>query len=391
MYSPHVVRAFAEQPWAILPSKLAVMSELIAMAARGERFSADEVAMRIGPEVERTSPDGLAMVFDPGTRAMTGYAEWAAMTPPPGMGDARGSVIAVVPVYGVMMQRAGALAETSGICSTLRLRAQLREIRQDERVGAIVMEFDSPGGMVFGCEELATDIFEGRGQKPTVAQVNPWAASAAFWAASQCAEIAVTPSGQVGSIGVYTVHQDFSGYEEMMGVKTTLVSAGKYKVEGNAFEPLSEEARAAMQREVDGSYDMFTAAVARGRGVPAETVRKGFGEGRMVPAREAVRMGMADRVATLEQTLARLSTPQGRAAVGRKSASASASGETWSAEIARALDSLDEPVEPAAAVVAESETPLSGETWSAAIAAAMSTQGPGREEAMTRTEGVRDG
>ncbi|MGY0779836.1 S49 family peptidase [Azospirillum argentinense] len=87
---------------------------------------------------------------------------------------------------------------------------------------------------------------------------------------------------------------------------TLLVKAGKFKAEGNPYEPLTEEAQAAMQARVNDYYDMFVKAVARGRGVKPADVRNGFGEGRVVGAAEAVRLGMADRVATFEDTLARM-------------------------------------------------------------------------------------
>jgi ClpP class serine protease len=98
-----------------------------------------------------------------------------------------------------------------------------------------------------------------------------------------------------------------------------LISAGKYKVEGNPFEPLSDEARAAFQARVDDYYRMFVDAVARYRGVSAAEVRSGFGEGRVVGAREAVRLGMADRIATLDEALSRL---QGSSASKRPGAQA---------------------------------------------------------------------
>ena len=91
---------------------------------------------------------------------------------------------------------------------------------------------------------------------------------------------------------------------EKAGVKVTMISAGKFKTEGNEFEPLSDEARAAIQKRVDGYYSSFTGAVAKGRGVTPSAVRGGFGEGRVVGANEAVSLGMADRIGTLESTLA---------------------------------------------------------------------------------------
>ncbi len=88
----------------------------------------------------------------------------------------------------------------------------------------------------------------------------------------------------------------------------TLVSAGKFKVEGNPFEPLSDEALAEVQRRVDSAYTRFVENVARGRGVEVQDVINGFGQGRTVEAGEAVAEGMADRVETRDQAIARLST-----------------------------------------------------------------------------------
>ena len=132
------------------------------------------------------------------------------------------------------------------------------------------------------------------------------AASAAYWIATAADEVVVSPSGQVGSIGVFAAHEDISKALEDEGVAVTLVSAGKFKTEGTPFQPLSSDARAKMQQMVDEFYGMFTNAVARNRDVATSTVKNGFGEGRMVLAQDAVSAGMADGVATLDQTLARL-------------------------------------------------------------------------------------
>jgi signal peptide peptidase SppA len=160
---------------------------------------------------------------------------------------------------------------------------------------------------VYGVEELAAEIYQARGQKPVVAVANSLAASASYWIAASADELVVTPSGEVGSIGVFAMHEDMSGLMEQMGVRVSLISAGKHKTETNPFEPLTDEARAALQEQVDGYYEMFVRAVARGRGVGVADVRGGFGEGRLVGAKEAVRLGMADRVETMEQTIGRLS------------------------------------------------------------------------------------
>lgn len=208
--------------------------------------------------------------------------------------SARSGGVALVPVEGIL---AGARTE--------QVRRDFRSALASD-AKAIVLAIDSPGGVIQGIEELAQEIFQARSQKPIVAQVQPLAASAAYWLASQAHQIAATPTSELGSIGVFAMHADISKALDDMGVKISLVSAGKYKTEGSPFGPLGEDARAFLQSRVDEYYGMFVAAVARGRGVSAAAVRAGFGEGRVVHAGQALQLGMADRIATLEETLARL-------------------------------------------------------------------------------------
>jgi hypothetical protein len=113
--------------------------------------------------------------------------------------------------------------------------------------------------------------------------------------------VAVIPSGQVGSIGVFSMHVDTTAAEEAEGVKVTIVKAGKYKAEN--MEPLTDAAREAMQQQVDTYYDTFVADVAKGRGVAPKVVRETYGEGRVVLAKDALAAGMVDRIATLEEVL----------------------------------------------------------------------------------------
>jgi signal peptide peptidase SppA len=185
-------------------------------------------------------------------------------------------------------------------------RENFREALSDTDIAAVLIDIDSPGGSVSLVHETTMEILEARGTKPVVAIANTMAASAAYYIASAADEIVVTPSGEVGSIGVFTVHDDWSKFNEAMGVLPTYISAGKYKTEGNPDEPLSKAAEAAIQETIDIYYDMFVGAVAAGRGVSESDVRGGYGEGRVVTADKAVEMKMADRVETFEETVARL-------------------------------------------------------------------------------------
>lgn len=213
--------------------------------------------------------------------------------------------VAVLPLYGLISHRTNVMADISGPGGTScqQFTKQFRQALNDPNCKAIVIDVDSPGGTVDGVAELAEEIYQARGKKQITAVSDCLMASAAYWIGSAATELVVSPSSMTGSIGVYTSHEDDSQCLEQYGVKVTLVSAGKYKTEGNPFEPLGDEARAAMQQFVDGYYDLFVKAVAKGRGVKADDVRNGFGQGRIVGATQAVKLGMADRVGTLDDVL----------------------------------------------------------------------------------------
>lgn len=232
---------------------------------------------------------------------------------------ARGGSVAVIPFHGMCMHR------TSWFGTSLeRLAANVAEAAADKSVQAIVLDVDSPGGLVNWVPEAAAVVREARAAKPVVAVADTLAASAAYWVASQADEILVTPSGEAGSVGVYGMHVDMSKALEGAGFKVTLISAGKYKTEGNPFEPLSDDAASAWQADVDRVYDQFVKDVARGRGVAVETVRRGYGEGRVVGAKAAVDLGMANTVGTLSDAIRRAGTLAAQRRQGPAAAQAAA-------------------------------------------------------------------
>lgn len=223
--------------------------------------------------------------------------------------------IAVLPIGGAIYPRGGGLLfDLFGLTSAESIAQKFLAAMADSAVGAIILDVNSPGGSVQGIDELSKLIYDARGSKPIVAVANHLAASAAYWIATAADEIVVTPSGEVGSVGVFAAHTDISQALEREGVKTTLISAGKYKVEGNPYQPLTDEALAAYQARVDQYYNMFTAAIARNRSTPVADVRGGYGEGRAVGAKEALSLGMVDGIETIQQTIDRLGRRQTRSA-----------------------------------------------------------------------------
>jgi signal peptide peptidase SppA len=225
-------------------------------------------------------------------------------------------------------------------------RDEFRAAVQSPDVGAIVLDVDSPGGLVDLVPETAAEIRDARGTKPIVAVANTMAASGAYWIAAQADELVVTPSGSVGSIGVYMVHEDWSGFNEQQGIQPTYISAGEYKTEGNPDEPLSDEARADWQQEVDDLCAMFVADVAAGRGVTAQQVRDGYGKGRTLIADRALAAGMVDRVDTIETVIGALLVPGSTGGAAARAGRASVVRLTAEAPAPPAGDETDPPAPP---------------------------------------------
>jgi len=270
----YILDAFTRTPWAILPERLNVLQEIVARHVSGEKLDAEEVQMAIH----------------------------GAKRP----ANRKAGSIAILPLFGIIFPRANLMTEVSGATSAELFGKQFDELIKDPEVSGIVLDMDSPGGQVMGIEELSRKIYEARGTKPILAIANHSMDSAAYWIGTSADEVVITPSGEVGSIGVFAAHWDESKALEMEGLKLTLISEGKYKTEGNPFEPLTEEAHAAIQADVKEFYDVFTRDVARNRGKTVDEVQSGFGEGRVVGARQAIKTGMADRVGTLDETVNQL-------------------------------------------------------------------------------------
>jgi signal peptide peptidase SppA len=285
----HVSQAFYGHPWAIVPEKLAEMREVLRRRVGGELPA--EVGKRLGKR-----PSSRVQAPTPGTEV-----RHVAGQPVRQYGK-----VAILPLYGPIAQRLTWLTHYCGGTSTELFGRAFDALVADKSVKTIVFDVDSPGGSVFGVQEVAQKVFDARGAKKVVAIANSLMASAAYWIAAQAQAVYVTPGGMAGSVGVVSVHEDLSGANDQAGRKVTYVTAGQYKAEGNPDTPLDAEALADWQRTVDAYYEAFIKAVACGRGVTEAKVRAHFGQGRVFTAAAAVAAGLCDKVMTLEQLLVKL-------------------------------------------------------------------------------------
>jgi ClpP class serine protease len=265
-----VLSAFASTPWALELGRLQALAQLL----------------------ERADAEAEVQAF----------AEARSDRPSSGGTGAKQNV-AVIPVYGVIAHRAHMVQDICGPggTSTEMLTAAINAAVDDPTVRSIVLDVDSPGGSVFGVLEVADAIYQAREKKPIAAVANATAASAAYWIASAAHEIFVTPSGMVGSIGVFGQHVDTSKPTRPPARWSPRSRPASTRPRAWARSPTTPATH--MQSMIDGYYTQFVKAVARNRGVSVDAVRNGYGQGRTLTAGPAKDAGMVDGIATLDEVI----------------------------------------------------------------------------------------
>jgi protease-4 len=199
----------------------------------------------------------------------------------------------------------GAITRYGDMCSwgAEDYAAWIMEANQDPSISAIVLEVNGPGGEVDGTEMLGEVIRQS--QKPIVAYVAGWAASAHYWYISQCREIIMESetTSSVGSIGVLAMHVDASAYYEAEGLKVTIIRSegSESKALFNSVEPLTDEIRASVTAELNIIRGTFIQKVQSGRPkiTDAPDDKTGVFSGKMFHGKEAIKRGLADRIGYL--------------------------------------------------------------------------------------------
>lgn len=269
---------FLTSPWAIVPDKLLEIQAIYATHLRGEKIDIEAIEARLGRPLAN---DQQEYRVEPGG-------------------------IAVLSVSGVISNKANMLTRVSGGASAQLLTQQISSMRADPRVRGVVLDFDTPGGSVFGIPAFGAEIRALAGEKPTVSVSTGMMASAGYWTGS--AANAVYLSGEtdyMGSIGVVATH---SYNPRSTGAQVTEITAGKFKRMASDAAPLSAEGRDYIQGQVDEIYRAFVGAVAQNRRVSADQVIEKMADGRIFVGQQAVDAGLADGIATVETLVERMAT-----------------------------------------------------------------------------------
>ncbi|MGL6025863.1 MAG: S49 family peptidase [Vibrio sp.] len=170
--------------------------------------------------------------------------------------------IAVIPIDGSLVHKLGTLHPYSGMTGYDGVFRKLNEAMSDSDVRGVLLDIDSPGGMVSGCFDLADMIARFREIKPIWSLGYDMHCSAAQMIASSCSRRLITQTGVAGSVGVIMAHTNIKKLLENQGVEITLIKAGKHKADGNPYDALPKDVQAKWESQLESVRTMFATKAA---------------------------------------------------------------------------------------------------------------------------------
>lgn len=169
--------------------------------------------------------------------------------------------VARIAVDGTLVHKLGGVEPYSGMTGYDCLDRIIADAQANKEVGAVLLDIDSPGGEVAGCFDFARKLRKmgaSNGGKPIVAFANEMACSAAYAIASACDAVATSQTGQVGSIGVWTMLVDMTKGRDKNGIAVTMIRAGERKARGGPYEVADEATITKLQSWVDETWGIST-------------------------------------------------------------------------------------------------------------------------------------
>ncbi|MEJ2683130.1 MAG: signal peptide peptidase SppA [Candidatus Sulfobium sp.] len=206
------------------------------------------------------------------------------------------------------------------ITGSKKIIDELKEYARDRSVKAIVLRIDSPGGAVAPSQEIYEEVRRTAARKKVVVSMGSVAASGGYYIASAATRIVADPGTLTGSIGVIMEIPNVEGLMNKIGLKTEIIKSGKNKDIGTPFRAMKPEERKILQGVMDNVHEQFIRAVAKGRKMKIEDVRK-IADGRVFTGEQALKIGLVDQLGSLEdsvRTAARLAGISGEPQVVEK-------------------------------------------------------------------------
>ncbi len=218
--------------------------------------------------------------------------------------------VLLVDVSGILMEGGGGLLG-GAVCSPAYIKAVLKRAEADDRVKAVVLRINSPGGTVGASEQIAREIaqFRVRTGRPVYAQINGLGCSGGYYVAAACSRIHIQPSAITGSIGVIAIFPKYQKLADKVGFEEVVIKSGALKDMGNGMREMTAEERTVLQGLIDSNYDAFLGWILeqRPRVGDREALRKAA-DGRVYTAAQAMELQLVDQTCFLDETLAAAKT-----------------------------------------------------------------------------------
>ncbi len=183
-----------------------------------------------------------------------------------------------------------------------RLARQLRQLRQDEDIKAVVLRINSPGGSVTASEEIQREVRLSRDKKPVIVSMGDYAASGGYWIATGANHIFAEPNTITGSIGVFGLQFNVQKLANSNGLTWDVVKTGRYADRTTISRPKTPQELAISQKSVNQIYDQFLNKVAESRKLPKQKVAQ-IAQGRVWSGQDAKALGLVDEIGGIDDAI----------------------------------------------------------------------------------------
>ncbi len=178
----------------------------------------------------------------------------------------------------------------------------IRDAREDEKVKAIVLRVNSPGGSALTSDIIWREIELAKEKKPVVVSMGNVAASGGYYIAAGADKIFAEPTTITGSIGVFGAVPNMTGLAEDIGINAEQVGTNKNSVDYSLFEPMTDKFRKVVQESIESTYDTFLKRVSQGRNISLAEADS-LAQGRVWSGVDAKRIGLIDELGNLEDAI----------------------------------------------------------------------------------------
>ncbi|MEL5895475.1 signal peptide peptidase SppA [Bacteroides sp. GD17] len=215
--------------------------------------------------------------------------------------DKSGNVIAVYYAYGEIDGGSSSSTSEEGINSTKVIK-DLRKLKDDEDVKAVVLRVNSPGGSAFGSEQIWYAVSELKKEKPVIVSMGDYAASGGYYISCNADTIVAEPTTLTGSIGIFGMFPNAKGLADKIGVNFDVVKTNQYADFGMITRPMNDGEKGLLQMYINNGYDLFLTRCSDGRGISKEELDK-IAQGRVWTGSKAKELGLVDELGGIDRAL----------------------------------------------------------------------------------------